>query len=298
MIVRVGTRGSALSLAQTGHVLAALRLTNPEVAFDVREIRTQGDVRQSPFPQLEGIGFFTAEIERALQAREIDLAVHSLKDLPTTPTPGLMVAATPPRATALDALLSNGLALMALPPGARVGTSSPRRAAQCRWRRPDLHVVPLRGNIDTRLRKVRAGEVDAAIVAAAGFERLGLAHELAEVFSADLMLPAPAQGALAVQVRADDEVVRALAAMVDHAPTRCATLAERAFLRRLEGGCSLPAAALATGGDVLTLNALVLSAAGHRRYAASRSAPASDAERLGREVAEEILQAGFARDGA
>jgi hydroxymethylbilane synthase len=298
MIVRVGTRGSPLARAQTRIVLEDLRRAHPRLTFDVREIRTRGDEARGPVAELEGTGFFTAEIERALLRREIDLAVHSLKDLPTESTPGLSIAAVPRRAAPFDALVSYGPAFDALPPGARVGTSSPRRAAQIRSRRLDLQVVPLRGNVDTRLRKVRDGAVEAAVVAAAGFERLGLAHELAEVFPADLMLPAPAQGALAVQTRDDDISVRAFAAVIDHAPSRAATIAERAFLRRLEGGCALPAAALAVGEERLTLRALVASETGVLRFAAVRFGSTAEAARMGEDAAEEILRAGIVRGGS
>lgn len=257
-------------------------------------IRTAGDRTAGPLRPAGRAGLFVAEIEQALLDGEIDLAVHSLKDLPTTPTPGLAIAAIPPREDPRDVLVANVPSLRALPSGARVGTASPRRAAQLRAHRPDLQVVPLRGNVDTRVRKVRSGEVDAAILAAAGLVRAGLAHAITEYLDPQVVLPAPGQGALAVQVRAGDRRMMDLVAPLDDPPSRAATTAERAFLRQLGGGCAIPAAALATcevGTRRLWLRAAVASEDGSRVVRTERSGPMEAAERIGQEAAEALWAA-------
>lgn len=254
-------------------------------------IQTHGDRWAGPLSPASRPGLFVAELERALQEGSIDLAVHSLKDLPTTPTPGLALAAIPPREDPRDALVANAPSLAHLPYGARVGTSSPRRAAQLRAYRKDLEVVPLRGNVDTRIRKVRSGVVDAAILAAAGLVRGGWEQEITERLDPEVMLPAPGQGALALQVREEDIRMRSLVEVLDDPLTRAAVSAERAFLRGLGGGCVVPAAALATcdaGASTLRLRGLVAAPDGSRVVRVERAGPMVCAEEIGRQAAEAV----------
>ncbi|MDR5708356.1 MAG: hydroxymethylbilane synthase [Armatimonadota bacterium] len=289
--VRVGTRGSVLSRRQTEAILAVLRELHPGVRFEAVVIQTHGDRWAGPLSQAARPGMFVAELERALQEGFIDLAVHSLKDLPTSPTPGLVIAAIPPREDPRDALVANAPSLAQLPPGARVGTSSPRRTAQLRAYRKDLEVVPLRGNVDTRIRKVQAGVVDAAILAVAGLVRGGWEQEITERLDPEVMLPAPGQGAIALQVREDDAGTRSLVEALDDPLSRAAVSAERAFLRRLGGGCALPAAALATcdgATNTLRLRGLVAAPDGSRVVRVERVGPIADAEEIGQQAAEAI----------
>lgn len=289
MTLRVGTRASSLSRRQTDWVLQLLRRADPRVQFHVVPVRTAGDRTSQPIAELGGVGWFTRELERALLEGAVDLVVHSLKDLPTETPGGLVVAATPPREDARDALVGRWPTLDALPRGARVGTSSPRRRAQLLAYRRDLEVVPLRGNVDTRLRKVDAGEVEAAVLAAAGLVRGGWEDRIRQYLDPEVMLPAPAQGALAVQVRESDGPLVELIRQIDHPATRAAVRAERAFLRALGGGCTLPVGALATvEGDRLCLRVRVLSEDGSRQVSARREGRPDDPERLGHEAAEEI----------
>jgi hydroxymethylbilane synthase len=280
MNILIGTRGSKLALAQTEW--AAQRLRELGAAVTVQVVRTRGDRRAEPVPAI-GTGVFVKEIEEALRRGELSLAVHSLKDLPTGPREGLALAAVPERADPSDALVTrDGAGLRDLASGARVGTGSARRAAQLRAVRPDLVFLPVRGNVDTRLRKLDQGDYDALVVASAGLIRLGLASRIAERLPFDTCLPAPGQGALALQVRANDDATQSLVAQLDHAPTRAAVTAERAFLERLGGGCAIPVGALATvDGDRIMLNGVVALGAG---FANPAIAPAlSGAEGLLRE---------------
>jgi hydroxymethylbilane synthase len=245
--VRVGTRGSKLARAQTELVVGLLRAAWPGLDCESLPIETRGDRTQvsgEPLPAIGGKGLFTAELEGALRRGAIDLAVHSLKDLPTEDPGGVVVGAVCEREDVRDCVVArDGLTLEKLPDGAVVGTSSLRRSAQLRSLHPQLAVRSIRGNVDTRIRKVRDGEFDAVVVAAAGMRRLGLQGEVGEYLEA--MLPAPGQGALAFQCRAGDDAVLELLAAIDHAPTRAATGAERAFLRALGAGCTAPVAAYA-----------------------------------------------------
>lgn len=246
-----GTRGSRLALTQTGLVVEALRARHPGRSFEVVTVKTSGDQSRASLSEIGGRGVFVIELEQALLSGEIDVAVHSLKDLPAGETPGLAIAATPAREDTRDVLVSrSGLCLAELPAGATVGTGSPRRACQVRSLRPDLRIADIRGNVDTRLRKVRDGEYDAVVLAAAGLARLGWLDRATEVFGHDAMLPAVGQGALAVQTRADDGDAVALARALDDPATRAAVTAERAFDRRLGGGCH---AAIAALGEVVPL---------------------------------------------
>lgn len=266
--VRIGARGSTLSRRQVDEVRAALLAARPGLSVEVELITTTGDLQlETPLPLMGGKGVFTMEIEAALREGRIDLAVHSLKDLPVADPDGIVIGATPPRASVVDVLISRGgLGLRELPEGAAIGTSSHRRAAQLLAARPDLRPRSIRGNVETRIRKCLdpEAEYDAIVLAAAGLERLELGDVATEALPLDVMLPAPGQAALAVQCRNDAESV-ALAALVDHAPTHLATLAERAFLAGLGGGCSAPVAAYGTlDGDVLTLRGRVIAIDGGR----------------------------------
>ena len=244
--VRVGTRGSPLALAQTELALSRLRAAHPSVAFELVIVTTQGDAdRTAPLAGM-GLGVFVSEIERRLATGDIDLAVHSLKDLPSTLPDGMAIGAIPERADPRDALVSHlGHPLAQLPAGARIGTSSPRRAAQIAGQRPDLTIVPIRGNVETRLRKAAGAECDAAILAAAGLHRLNLAHAITQYLPPEQFVPPPGQGALAIEIRAADARMAALVAAAHHPPTAAAVAAERAFLALLGGGCQVPVGAYA-----------------------------------------------------
>jgi hydroxymethylbilane synthase len=279
-----------LSRRQTEVVLAVLRGLHPGLQFEVVVIQTRGDRWLGPLVHPSGPGLFVAELERALREGSIDLAVHSPQGPAHRSHPRPRGRRIPPREDPRDALVANVPSLAHLPPGARVGTSSPRRAAQLRIYRKDLEVVPLRGNVDTRIRKVRAGEVDAAILAVAGLVRGGWEQEVAERLDPEVMLPAPGQGAIALQVREDNLRVRALVESLDDPLTRAAVSAERAFLRGLGGGCTIPAAALATweAGNILRLRGLVAAPDGSWAVRVERAGPVAAAEEMGREAAEAV----------
>lgn len=292
--LRIGTRRSALARWQAEWVASALQAWGHDVALV--PIVTRGDTDQAqPLGAIGGDGLFTKELQRALLADEIDLAVHSLKDLPTEIMPGLTVAATPERAPTADALVSNaGVLLKDLPAGARIGTGSLRRRAQLWHARPDLTMHNIRGNVDTRLRKLDEGEFDAIVLAEAGLTRLGLAARITERLSPPVMLPAVGQGALGLECRAQDAETRAALADLDHEPTHVAVLAERALLRSLAGGCLAPIAALGRVDDSghLHLAAVVLSGDGKTRLAAEGVAPSAEAEPLGQHVAAQLVEQG------
>ncbi|MBI5709069.1 MAG: hydroxymethylbilane synthase [Candidatus Eisenbacteria bacterium] len=291
--LRLGTRASALARWQTAHVVERLRALAPDLAVETVELSSLGDeLPEVPIEHMDGVGFFTSTLERALLSGEIDVAVHSFKDLPVEGSPDLIVAAVPPRAPAEDALCGRDrLAFAALPAGARVGTSSARRTAQLRALRPDLACVPLRGNVPTRLERVARGELDAVVLARAGLERLGLAAHITEIFPLSRVLPAPAQGALAVQARAADvALVRRLGAL-DDGEARRAIAAERALLHALGGGCSVPVGAHATAsGARVALEAAVFDLDGGPAVRAR--VEAADAARAGIEAARRLLAAG------
>jgi len=289
--VRLGTRASALARAQTERVIELLDAAWPGIACEARPIVTQGDRTQAsgePLPEIGGKGLFTAELEQALRDGEIDVAVHSLKDLPTEEPVDIALGAVCLREDVRDCLVArDGLTLAQLPAGAVVGTSSLRRTAQLRALRPDLEIRSIRGNVDTRVRKVREGEFDAVMLAAAGIRRLGLEDDVTEWLSPDTMLPAPGQGALAVQCRAGDEPVLALLDAIDDAGTRAATTAERAFLRALGAGCTAPVGAYAETVNLehVLLEALVATPDGSDVVRASgQGAPDEVGERLAREA--------------
>ena len=290
----VGTRGSRLAVAQTEAVILALRTARPDLDVSIDTIRTTADkLPDEGFDQLPGIGFFVKELESALLDRRIDAAVHSMKDVPADSTAGLQIAAIPVREDPRDALVvREGRGLDTLPRGARVGTSSPRRAAFLRAVRGDLIIVPIRGNVETRLRKLDAGEVDALCLALAGLRRIHLESRAGEVLRPDLMLPAAGQGALGIQVRESDDVAEWMR-ILDDAATHTAVEAERAMLHRLQGGCRLPVGALAIlEGTMLRLDAAVVAPDGSAAVRGTRTAPLADAAGLGRELADDLLSRG------
>jgi hydroxymethylbilane synthase len=292
----LGSRPSRLALWQTGAVLDQLKAAWPELDFRVVTLDTEGDkILDRPLPEIGGKGVFTADLEAALRAGEIDLAVHSLKDLPIEESEGLIIGAIGQRADARDVLVSaSGKRLMDLPQGARVGTSSLRRQAQLLAARPDLAIQSLRGNVDTRVRKAQRGDYDAIVLAAAGMERLSLAQAVSERLPFDLMLPAPGQGALAVQCRAGDtDLLTWLVAIHDPATQRAVT-AERSFLAELDAGCSAPVAAYAQIKDeALRLDGLVGSPDGACIVRVqARQGLALDPADLGRRLAGQALAAG------
>jgi hydroxymethylbilane synthase len=291
--LRIGTRGSRLALAQAAIAAEALApLVGP---VEIVPISTRGDAISAQRPRagwVESDGQFTAELERALLAGDVDLVVHSHKDLPTAPVDGLVIGAVLPRADARDCLITrDGSGLADLPFGAWIGTSSPRRAAQLAAVRSDVVATPIRGNVETRLRRLAAGEFAAVILAAAGLDRLGIPVAASARLPFELMLPAPAQGALALQLRTDSTALRAAVATVDHGPTRVAVDAERTLLRRLGGGCLAPLGALGeVTGDRLRLRAAYEDSAGayHR---AEASGPVDEAAAVVDAVADRIRNA-------
>ncbi|MEZ4866455.1 MAG: hydroxymethylbilane synthase [Caldilineaceae bacterium] len=296
--VILGTRTSELALWQTNHIIAQLQAAWPTLQCKLEPFVTQGDRTQAqgkPLPAIGGKGLFTAELEEALRTAAIDLAVHSLKDLPVEDSPGLTLGAITSRADVRDALVARaGWTLATLPQGAVVGTSSTRRAAQLLAARPDLIIRSIRGNVGTRVRKVMAGEYDATVLAVAGLERLGLLDQASEILPLPIMLPAPGQGALAVQCRADDEATLALLAAINDSRVRAAVDAERAFLHELGGGCSAPVAAYAQpvpNTDALTLDALVGAADGQHMI---RIVIDGQDETIGVEAARQALAQGAA----
>jgi hydroxymethylbilane synthase len=295
-VIRLGTRGSALARWQTNHVARLLVAARPELQCEVVEFRTEGDrVLDTPLPLLGGKGVFTAELEAALLKGEIDVAVHSLKDLPTEMPAGLSLGAVPARATPNDVLVSRtGRALDALPHGATVGTSSSRRAAQLLHYRPDLRVLDVRGNVDTRIRKALAddGPYDALLLAYAGLSRLDQTDVITQVLPLDVMLPAPGQGALGIQCRAEDAMLELLE-LLDHGATRQAVDAERAFLAGLGGGCAVPVAAYAAVEDgQLTLRGRVTAKDGSRQLDVEDMGPTHDAAGAGARLAQAALAQG------
>jgi hydroxymethylbilane synthase len=293
--LRLGTRASALALAQARTVAADLAATGRKV--DLVEITTHGDLSREPLAAIGGTGVFVSALRDALLADRIDLAVHSFKDLPTAPADGLTVAATPPREDPRDAVVARDrLTLAELPPGARVGTGAPRRVAQIRALGLGLDLVPVRGNVDTRLQQVADGTLDAVVLARAGLARLGRLDEITEVLDPLQMLPAPGQGALAVECRVDDDLVDALR-VLDEPTTRSAVTAERSLLAALEAGCTAPVGAYAEAAEgddglELYLRAVVVSLDGSESIRKSATGPLTAAERVGRDLAADLLDDG------
>jgi len=315
--LRLGSRRSPMAISQSGDVA---RLISGQTGrrVEIVGITTLGDVSREQLTQIGGTGVFVSALRESLLRGEVDFAVHSLKDLPTGAAPGITVAAIPARDDPRDALVGrDGVKLADLPPGARIGTGSPRRAAQLAVLRSDVTSVPIRGNANTRLAKVRDGELDAVVLAYAGLARIGQTDLVSEIFEPDDMVPAPGQGALAVECRSDDAELVGLLATIDHAATRAAVTAERSLLAALEAGCSAPVGAYATiqpgsaqaGTGRLRLGAVVLgtrsitpqpgaldvgAANGTIVIRESGEADATDAARLGRELAARMLALGAA----
>jgi hydroxymethylbilane synthase len=298
-LLRLGTRASALALAQSGGVAAAV-IAELGRHVEMVSVQTAGDLSDAAITTLGGTGVFVTGLRDALVRDEVDFAVHSYKDLPTSPADGLVIVAVPTRLDARDALIArDGLTLGELPAGARIGTGSPRRTAQLLALGLGLEVVPIRGNVDTRLRKVADGEVDAVVLARAGLARLDRLEEITEVIDPLQMLPAPAQGALAIECRADDDELLSLLAALDDPDARAAVDAERALLAALEAGCTAPVGALAEvaegdDGSELFLRGLVAAVDGTDVVRLSATGPTSDALGVGSRLAAELLDLGAA----
>ena len=274
MIVRLATRRSALALAQTAWVAASLRNAHPGLEVEHLEVESAGDHdRASPIARLTEVGAFVTALQEAVLAGRADAAVHSLKDLPTRPTPGLVLVAIPAREDPRDVLVSGGQTLAGLPAGARVGTGSPRRSAQVRLARPDVAVVPIRGNVDTRLKRVAPGDLDGVVLAAAGLRRLGRSGAVTEYLDPHRHVPCPGQGALAIEAREDDARLAELGAAVHHPATAAATGAERDWLHEIGVGCRSAAGAFAEAvGETHTLACFLDDERGPRHFCV-RGAP-------------------------
>jgi hydroxymethylbilane synthase len=294
-IVRIGTRGSLLALQQTQAVVDRLKTAWPDLVVETIRYRTTGDkILDVPLAKIGDKGLFVKELEEALLAGQIDLAVHSVKDLPSQLPPGLCIRMALEREDPRDALVArDGLGLATLPEKARIGTSSLRRRAQLLHWRPDLTIVPLRGNLDTRLRKLETEGLDGIVVAAAGLVRMGWGARISEVIPPEICLPAVGQGALGVELRADDAAIQDLLEPLSCRETEVAVRAERAFLERLQGGCQVPAAAYATLAEGrLCLRGMLCSVDGVRLLRGDRSGAMDTPERVGVELAEELLLRG------
>jgi hydroxymethylbilane synthase len=304
--LRLGSRKSPMAIVQS-ELVAALITERTGRPVEMVGVTTLGDVSRAQLTQIGGTGVFVSALREALLSGEVDLAVHSLKDLPAGAAPGITLAAVPPRDDPRDALVArDGAKLADLPAGARIGTGSPRRAAQLLAIRGDLQTVPIRGNAGTRLRQVTDGELDGVVLAAAGLARIGQQNAISQVFEPDEMLPAPGQGALAVECRDDDPELAGLLAAVNDEASMAAAVAERSLLEALAAGCSAPVGGYAavpraggSGGVVppgqhrqLLMRAAVLSPDGTRALRAHGSAPAADARRLGQDLAAELLRRG------
>ena len=291
----IGARGSRLAVWQAEWVQARLKELAPELTVTLQRIKTSGDkILDVPLAAIGGKGLFVKEIEEALLREEIDLAVHSMKDVPTTLPDGLSILCVPAREDPRDVLISrDSCSLDQLPKGSRIGTSSLRRQAQLLHYRPDLHIELLRGNLDTRLRKLHNGEYDAIVLAAAGLMRMGWSNKVTEYLPPEVSLPAIGQGALGLEGRRNDRFVQILVEKLEHGPTRTAVMAERALLKRLEGGCQVPIAAHATvKGDTLIMDGLIASMEGQRLIRDTIQGAASEAQSLGIQLAEKLLAQG------
>jgi hydroxymethylbilane synthase len=292
----IGTRGSKLAMIQAGMVIAELRRIHPDLEFEPLAIKTTGDRRRRvSLEELGGTGIFVKELEEALLNKDIDMAVHSLKDMPTDTPDGLRIAAVPQRADPRDVFISGRGKLSELPDGAVIGTSSPRRAVQIKAQRPDVEIRPLRGNVDTRLKKVSSGELDGAVMAAAAMMRMGMEARVTEYLPVGSCVPAVGQGALAVEMRADDEQVAVLVSPLDHQPSRAGVAAERAFLRALGGGCREPIAALGVvDNDTLHLDGMVANHETGQILRAEVKGETSNPEEVGERLAQQMIALGAA----
>jgi hydroxymethylbilane synthase len=292
--LRLGSRKSPMAIAQS-RLVAEMITERTGRRVEIVGVTTLGDVSRAQLAQIGGTGVFVGALREALLDGEVDLAVHSLKDLPAGPAAGIVLAAVPPRDDPRDALIArDGAKLADLPAGARIGTGSPRRAAQLLALRGDLRCVPIRGNAGTRLSQVVDGELEGVVLACAGLARIGHTGAVTQVFELDEMLPAPGQGALAVECRDGEPELAALLAAVNDEASMAAAVAERSLLEALAAGCSAPVGGYAAGTGQLLMHAAVLSADGGRALRAHGSAPAADASRLGRDLAAELLRRGAA----
>jgi hydroxymethylbilane synthase len=294
MELRLGTRSSPLALCQANWVKDRVEERNPSVAVTLVHIKTTGDKIDTPLFKVGGKGLFVKEIEEALLRGDVDLAVHSAKDLPAVIPEGLALLIFPEREDPRDALITaDGRRFAEIPPGGKIGTGSLRRQAQLLHLRPDLEIVPLRGNLDTRIRKLSSLKLDAVVLASAGLCRMCWEASVAEYFEPDVMLPAIGQGVLAIEGRIGDERVRRVVAPLNHAPTELALRTERAFLKRLGGGCQVPIAGLAqVEGERLAMVGLVAGTDGQRIVKGAAEGPAEESESLGEGLAEELLAKG------
>jgi hydroxymethylbilane synthase len=294
-VLRLGTRKSPMAIAQS-ELVASLITERTGARVELVGLTSFGDVSQAQLTQIGGTGVFVSALRRCLLAGDIDLAVHSLKDLPTAPVPGIALAAVPVRGDPRDALVArDGAKLADLAAGALIGTGSPRRAAQLRLMRPDVRPVPVRGNAGTRLAKVTSGELDAVVLAYAGLDRIGHRDLVTEVFEPDEMVPAAGQGALAVECPDTDPALAELLACVDDPESHAAAIAERAVLAGLQAGCHAPVGAYAVADGMLRLTAVVIGDDGTPPVSASAAAPHAEAASLGHEVARELLSRGAGR---
>jgi len=294
--IRLASRASKLALVQTGYIADLLQNLLRDVEISIVKVSTKGDSDKSDFLYKSGyIGFFTSEVENTILDGKADIAVHSFKDLPTTPVQGLLVAAIPKRESPADALVASGqvAAIEDLPAGATVGTSSLRRIAQLKHRRNDLKCVPLRGNVETRIGKVESGQIDAAVMACAGLNRLGLTERISAILPPRDFIPAPAQGALAVQIRYRDGELAELLCQLDDGPTRIAVEAERAVLAAMQGGCSVPLGVYShISGDSITIDAVLSDVEGKRYIKRSQIDDVSRAGNCADKLVRELLAAG------
>ena len=293
--ITIGTRGSKLALWQANWVASAIKAREPSLSPELVIIKTKGDkIQNIPLSQIGGKALFIKEIEEALLDRRIDVAVHSMKDMPSAIPDGLAIGAVPEREITNDVLISkNGALLAELGPGSRIGTGSLRRAALLRYARPDIQVMPLRGNLDTRLRKLETEDLDGMILAAAGIKRLGWEERITEYLDENIMLPAVGQGALCIEIRQDDTVTESIITQLDHHGTRTAVSGERAFLDRLEGSCHVPIAALGkVDQNRFILDGLVADMDGKTVIRDRLAGPESTPEAIGTQLANRLLEMG------
>jgi hydroxymethylbilane synthase len=293
--IRIGTRGSSLALWQANWVKSSLIDLFPSLLIELEIIKTKGDkILNVPLAKVGGKGLFVKEIEEALLDGRIDLAVHSMKDMPAEIPQGLCIGAVPEREIPNDVLISkNGLTLAGLPKGATIGTSSLRRSSQLLYKRPDFKIMPLRGNVNTRIKKLQTEPLDAIVLAAAGVKRLGLKDKITEYIDFDTLLPAVGQGALCIETRAQDQKTHKIISALNHEATNKVVTCERAFLNRLEGGCQVPMAAFGTiTGSDLSLTGLIAEVDGTKIIKEIISGPASDMEQIGIKLAERLISQG------
>ena len=293
--IKIGTRGSKLALWQANWVKSVLEQNFPPTPIELIVIKTQGDkILDVPLAKVGGKGLFVKEIEQALLTRRIDIAVHSMKDMPADIPEGLCIGAIPERENPVDVFISrNGAGFNELAAGSVIGTSSLRRGAQLRHARPDIVIQPIRGNLDTRLKKLESENFDALVLAAAGVKRLNLEHKITEYLDPGIMLPAVGQGALCIEIRKDDSTVGPLVTSLEHASTRAVVAGERAFLNRLEGGCQVPIAGHGRISEKqFAITGLVAEVDGSRVIKGEKSGPLDSAETIGIDLAEELLAGG------